>query len=198
MADVDTPDTVDQRTGEHQPADFRPTSNRGSRPGVWIGAAAIVTLLVGLTTTLLLSGQQHGNGRAAGDLPGTLVGSLWGITAVRSGGATVEIPRQINSTVALYSDGQFIASDGINGSSGRYVLTAHGFRTQHVQSTLIAVAHPDNARVAAVNAITAVTAQEADVRATIGTDGTLTLTVAGYRIVCTLADRHLPPSPPTR
>jgi heat shock protein HslJ len=144
-----------------------------------VAAAAIVIAAVSGCADPV--NQRSGSGIVSS--PQTVgVGRLWQLVQINHAGRTVAVPSTIDATLQLTSDGQFLASDTVNATSGKYKRTASGFVVTFAATTLVGYGGSDPTRLSVIDAIRELTLSTNHVDATI--NGThLTLTVAHDRLV---------------
>ncbi|MDI6099425.1 hypothetical protein QLQ12_12555 [Actinoplanes sp. NEAU-A12] len=93
--------------------------------------------------------------------PGTVTadyrGIRWRLTAVTDRRGTTEIPSSVDAWLHLAADGELLASDDVNGISGRFATTSAGFDVTETTTTAVLYAVGDLAQRAAMTGINAVT-----------------------------------------
>lgn len=82
----------------------------------------------------------------------------WRLTAVTDRDGTRQIPAALDSWLELATDGELLASDGVNVVNARFAAAPPGFGVSGAMTTLVAYGGDDPAQLAAVTAISAMTA----------------------------------------
>lgn len=112
------------------------------------------------------------------------VGYKWTVTAISDGGSDIAIPSRDAVYLAFSRNGRFVANEPVNTHSGPYRVTADGFITANVATTLVAGGARDRATGLAIRAIQAFSLHPGT-RAIVELDGDrMTVSENGFTLVC--------------
>jgi hypothetical protein len=114
--------------------------------------AVVVIVVVGPIVTRSSPGP-NGTVPPASTAGAGYVGSKWRLASVAEGTHTTTIPADVDAQIDLFSDGLFLANDGVNGLDGRFTKSADGFEVYNVITSLVGYDGKDPRKLAAIAAI---------------------------------------------
>ncbi len=110
------------------------------------------------------------------------VGYKWTVVAIAHDGETTAIPARYSVFLIFTPGGQFIANEPVNTHGGTYRVTAGGFVTSNVGTTLVLYVGHDPVTLLAESAIDSLS-MSADATASVA-GNRLTVEVRGYTLTC--------------
>lgn len=123
------------------------------------------------------------------------VGYRWTVTAISDGGSDIPIPSRYAVYLSFFQSGYFVANEPVNTHSGPYRVTADGFTTSDVATTLVGGGARDQASGLAIRAMQAFSLHP-QTHAIVELHGdTMTVSENGFTLVCTRAAQAATPAP---
>jgi hypothetical protein len=116
-----------------------------------LAVAAVAVAVVAISSA---AGPETPTPNTAGT---SYIGSSWRLMSVAERADTTTIPAGIGAQIDLLPDGQILANDGVNVTTGRFTKTADGFEVRVVAITAALYAGKDPHRLAAIAALGALT-----------------------------------------
>lgn len=110
------------------------------------------------------------------------VGSRWRLTAVTDSRGSTDIPPSVDAWLHLAADGRFVASDGINTTSGHFITTSAGFDILDAAVTAVGYVGDELAQSAANAGIRAVANPDGNVTVLSADHEKLTVQAGGMRL----------------
>jgi hypothetical protein len=181
-----------------------PTAGKRYRSMGHVRVAVTARLAVGFMALALSSGllacvsrpERAGTPRStAAHLVG-VIGYRWRVTEVGHGAEVVRIPRRRGAHLALTADGSIAAYDSLNPYFGSFTPTAAGYHVTVMMVGLAGYVGHDPMLRALIDGIAVVTAQGADVAATLAGDR-LDLVAGSCQVTATRAGPEPIPSTPS-
>lgn len=163
--------------------------------------AAVAVVLVAVAASVVAAIRSHDSSGPAASPMASAVGYRWRLTAVVDKYGRLTVPAALRATVAFGPDGSIGADDTVNGYSGDYRLTGHGYEvTTDLFSTAVGFVGPaTSARGRVIAAIGSVLPRAVEVPASVA-GHTLTLHGTNSSVLTLTRDglaRNPSPASPT-